>query len=446
MTEKRRIRIFDTTLRDGEQSPGASMNLQEKMEIAQALADLGVDIIEAGFPIASPGDFEAVREIARIVRGVTVCGLARCNDADIDRAWEALKLAERPRIHVFLATSAIHREFKLRMTREEIIARAVAGVKRAVGYCDDVEFSPEDAARTERDFLCQVVEAAIAAGATTVNIPDTVGYATPAHMGETIALLRNRVPNIDRAVISVHCHNDLGLAVANSLAAVENGAGQIECTINGIGERAGNCSLEEIVMALQTRSDFYSGETRINTQRLVPTSRLVATITGIQVQRNKAIVGRNAFAHEAGIHQDGMLKERTTYEIMHPEDVGFARTDLVLGKHSGRAALDDRAKALGFHLTGEQLQAVFEQFKRLADKKKEIYDGDIVALIEQQLHGAVPEEWTLVSFAASCGTGQTPRVQLTLRRGEQDFTETVARATDQSTPPPPRSKRSPTAS
>ena len=312
------------------------------------------------------------------------------------------------------------------MTREEIIARAVAGVKRAVGYCDDVEFSPEDAARTELDFLCQVVEAAIAAGATTVNIPDTVGYATPAHMGETIALLRNRVPNIDQAVISVHCHNDLGLAVANSLAAVENGAGQIECTINGIGERAGNCSLEEIVMALRTRSDFYSGETRINTQRLVPTSRLVATITGIQVQRNKAIVGRNAFAHEAGIHQDGMLKERTTYEIMRPEDVGFARTDLVLGKHSGRAALADRAKALGFHLTGEQLQTVFEQFKLLADKKKEIYDGDIVALIEQQLHGAAPEEWTLVSFDAPCGTGQTPRVQLTLRRGEQEFTETVA--------------------
>jgi 2-isopropylmalate synthase len=426
MTEKRHIRIFDTTLRDGEQSPGASMNLQEKLEIAQALADLGVDIIEAGFPIASPGDFEAVREVSKTVRGATVCGLARCNDADIDRAWEALKHAARPRIHVFLATSAIHREFKLRMTREEIVQRAVDGVKRAVGYCDDVEFSPEDAARTERDFLCQVVEAAIAAGATTVNIPDTVGYAMPKQFGELIALLRNRVPNIDQAVISVHCHNDLGLAVANSLAAVENGAGQIECTINGIGERAGNCSLEEVVMALKTRGDYYDGQTGIRTQRLVPTSRLVSTITGIQVQRNKAIVGRNAFAHEAGIHQDGMLKERSTYEIMRPEDVGFAKTDLVLGKHSGRAALNERAKALGFHLTGVQLQSVFDDFKKLADKKKDIYDGDIVALIEQQLHGTVPESWSLVSFEAHCATGQTPRARLTLRRGEQEFTEEVA--------------------
>jgi 2-isopropylmalate synthase len=426
MTDLRRIVIFDTTLRDGEQSPGASMNLQEKMEIAQALADLGVDIIEGGFPIASPGDSQSVREIAKNIRGSTVCGLARCNEADIDGAWEALKHAERPRIHVFLATSAIHREFKLRMTPEEIVQRAVAGVKRAVGYCDDVEFSPEDAARTEHDFLCRVVEAAITAGATTVNIPDTVGYATPTHMGQTIAMLRNRVPNIDQAVISVHCHNDLGLAVANSLAAVENGAGQIECTINGIGERAGNCSLEEVAMAIRTRSDFYRCQTGIRTQRLVPTSRLVATITGLQVQRNKAVVGRNAFAHEAGIHQDGMLKEPRTYEIMRPEDVGFAKTDLVLGKHSGRAALSDRAKALGFHLTGEQLQTVFEQFKQLADKKKEIYDGDIVALIEQHLHGVPHAEWSLVSFEAMSGTGRTPWVKLTLRRGDQELTEELA--------------------
>ena len=402
------------------------MNLAEKMEVAQALVDLGVDIMEAGFPIASPGDFEAVREISSVVRGTTVCGLARCNNADIDRAWEALKHAESSRIHVFLATSAIHREFKLKMTTEEIIKRAVAGVERAVSYCDDVEFSPEDAARTEHDFLCQVVEAAINAGATTINIPDTVGYATPKQMGETIAMLVNRVPNMDKAVLSIHCHNDLGLAVANSLVAVENGAGQIECTINGIGERAGNCSLEEAVMAMHTRGDYFNCETNINTQRLVPTSRLVSSITGIQVQRNKAIVGRNAFAHEAGIHQDGMLKERTTYEIMRPEDVGFTKTDLVLGKHSGRAALADRAKTLGYRLTGEQLQAVFARFKVLADKKKEIYDGDIAALIEEQLHDVPHEEWTLVSFQATSGTDISPQVKLTLRHGDQEFTEELS--------------------
>src|SRR3954453_6104556 len=380
-TDPNRIIIFDTTLRDGEQSPGCSMNLGEKLEVAQALANLGVDVIEAGFPIASPGDFEAVRDIANTVRGATICGLARCNDKDIDRAWEALRGAPDARIHVFLATSAIHREFKLRMGKDEIIQRAVDSVKRAKGYCDNIEFSPEDAARTEPDFLCTVVEAAINAGATTVHIPDTVGYETPSHFGGVIKNLVNRVPNIDRAVISVHCHNDLGMAVANSLAAVENGAGQIECTINGIGERAGNCSLEEVVMAMRTRSDYYKTTTAIRTTRLVPTSRLLSNITGVQVQRNKAIVGRNAFAHEAGIHQDGMLKERTTYEIMHPADVGFAKTDLVLGKHSGRAALADRAKALGYNLTNEQLQTVFEAFKRLADKKKEVYDGDISALI-----------------------------------------------------------------
>jgi 2-isopropylmalate synthase len=426
MTESRRITIFDTTLRDGEQSPGASMNLTEKLEIAQALQDLGVDVMEAGFPIASPGDFEAVREVATLIRGTTVCGLARCNEKDIDRAWEALKHAEQPRIHVFLATSAIHREFKLRMTQEEIVQRAVAGVKRAAKYCDDIEFSPEDAARTEHDFLCQVVEAAIESGATTVNIPDTVGYATPTHMGDTIDMLMNRVPNIDQAVISVHCHNDLGLAVANSLAAVQNGAGQIECTINGIGERAGNCSLEEVVMAMRTRHDFYAADTNINTQRLVPTSRLVAGITGIHVQRNKAIVGRNAFAHEAGIHQDGMLKERTTYEIMRPEDVGFAKTDLVLGKHSGRAALADRAKELGYRLTGEQLRVVFDQFKVLADKKKEIYDGDIAALIEQQLHGVTDEHWKLISFEITSRTGDVPHVRMTLQNGGEAVSKEVA--------------------
>jgi 2-isopropylmalate synthase len=426
MTQPRRIIIFDTTLRDGEQSPGASMNLPEKIEIAQALQELGVDVIEAGFPIASPGDFAAVREIAATIHSTTVCGLARCHQDDINRAWEALKIAKHPRIHVFLATSAIHREFKLRMSCEEIIQRAVEGVTLAASYCDDIEFSPEDAVRTEHDFLCRVVEAAIKAGATTVNIPDTVGYATPVQMGATIAMLRNRVPNIDQAVISVHCHNDLGLAVANSLTAVENGAGQVECTINGIGERAGNCSLEEIVMAMRTRNDVYHCETGINTRRLVPASRLVSGITGMQVQRNKAIVGRNAFAHEAGIHQDGILKERTTYEIMHPEDVGFSKTDLVLGKHSGRAALADRAKTLGYRLSGEQLQEVFEEFKKLADKKKEIYDGDIVALVEQQLHGVVQEHWKLVSFEITSRTGDAPHVRMTLRNGGQQLTEEVS--------------------
>jgi 2-isopropylmalate synthase len=427
MAEVRPIKIFDTTLRDGEQSPGCSMNKTEKLEVAQALVDLGVDIIEAGFPIASPDDFEAVREIASNIRGSTICGLARCNDSDIDRAWDALKLAKQPRIHIFLATSAIHREFKLKMNKEEIIARAVAGVKRGAGYCDDIEFSPEDAARTESDFLCQVVEAAIDAGATTINIPDTVGYATPVHMSNVIRNLKNRVPNIDKAIISIHCHNDLGLAVANSLAAVEAGAGQIECTINGIGERAGNCSLEEAVMALRTRFDYYQCTTGVNTKRLVPTSRLIQNITGMQVQRNKAIVGRNAFAHEAGIHQDGMLKERSTYEIMRPEDVGLLKTDLVLGKHSGRAALADRAKALGYQLTGEQLQEVFEKFKRLCDKKKEVYDADIAALIEQELHGLDEVEvWTMVGYKLTAGAGHTPSVTLTLRRGKEEVTKEVA--------------------
>jgi 2-isopropylmalate synthase len=396
------------------------MNLQEKLEVAHALAQLGVDVIEAGFPIASPGDFEAVRAIAEEIRGPVICGLARCRPEDIDRAWEALKLAESPRIHVFLATSAIHREHKLRMTKEQIIDVAVAGVRRAVGYCPNVEFSPEDAVRTEIDFLCQVVEAAIDAGATTVNIPDTVGYATPGQMFRVITTLRERVPNIDKAVISVHCHNDLGMAVANSLAAVEAGAGQVECTINGIGERAGNCALEEVVMALRVRQDVYGADTGIISQRLVPTSRLVAGITGMVVQRNKAIVGQNAFAHEAGIHQDGILKEPKTYEIMRPEDVGFSRSDLVLGKHSGRAALAARAKALGYQLTPEQLERVFHEFKILADKKKEVYDGDLAALIEQETR-VVADTWSLESYRLTVGTKQVPEVTMTLRRSDNEL-------------------------
>jgi 2-isopropylmalate synthase len=409
-----RLIVFDTTLRDGEQSPGASMNLAEKLEVAHALAELGVDIIEAGFPIASPGDFEAVQAIARQVPGSVICGLARCNDEDIDRAWEAVRDSARPRIHVFLATSAIHREFKLKMAKEEIVHRAVEGVKRAKGYCDDVEFSPEDAARTELDFLAEVVERAVEAGATTVNIPDTVGYAVPSQYAAAIRHLKSTVRGIDRAVISVHCHNDLGLAVANSLAALQEGARQVECTINGLGERAGNCALEEVVMAVKTRGDFFGLETGVNTRRLLHTSRLVSHVTGIHVQRNKAIVGQNAFAHEAGIHQDGMLKARNTYEIMDPAEVGLAQTELVLGKHSGRHALRQRIHELGYHLDEQQLQKVFEGFKALADRKKEVYDADIEALAESQIHEG-PALWTLESFHTSSGTGSIPTAGVSLR-------------------------------
>jgi 2-isopropylmalate synthase len=399
--------VFDTTLRDGEQSPGASMNLSEKLEIAHALADLGVDIIEAGFPIASPGDFEAVQMIARQVPGPVICGLARCNNDDIDRAAAALKDAPKPRIHVFLATSSIHREFKLKMAKEEIVRRAVAGVQRAKGYVQDVEFSPEDAARTELDFLAEVVEKAIEAGATTVNIPDTVGYAVPEQYAAAIAHLKKTVRGIDKVIISVHCHNDLGLAVANSLAALREGARQVECTINGIGERAGNCALEEIVMAAKTRGDYFGIETKINSKRLLPISRLVSRVTGLQVQRNKAIVGQNAFAHEAGIHQDGMLKHAATYEIMSPEDIGLQRTELILGKHSGRAALRQRIRDLGYHLDDESLNKVFEQFKALADKKKTVYDADIEALAESVLHTG-PATWTLEAVTCNGGSGTVP--------------------------------------
>jgi len=410
-----RVRIFDTTLRDGEQSPGASMNMTEKVEVARALAGLGVDVIEAGFPIASPGDFEAVRAIAAEVAGATVCGLARCNDRDIDRAWEALQFAHSPRIHLFLATSAIHREHKLKMTRGQVVEKAVASVRRAKALCGDVEFSPEDAARTEVDFLCEVVEAAIDAGATTVNIPDTVGYAVPEQYGRVIHALRDRVPNIGRAVISAHCHDDLGMAVANSLAAVEAGARQVECTINGIGERAGNAALEEVVMALRTRADHYGVTTNIRTERLYPVSRMVSTITGLAVQRNKAIVGRNAFAHEAGIHQDGMLKDRSTYEIIRPEDVGVPKTDLVLGKHSGRHALRDRVGELGYHLNDDQIGVLFDDFKALADKKKEVYDDDLLVLIEKHIQD-VPKAWSLVSLHTTAGTSVVPTATVSIRK------------------------------
>ena len=432
----RSITIFDTTLRDGEQSPGASMNLSEKLDVASALAELGVDVIEAGFAISSPGDFESVREISKLIKGVSVCSLSRCRDADIDCAWDALQYAENPRIHVVLATSSIHREHKLRKTEDEIIEMAVAGVKRARLHCGNVEFSAEDAARTDIDYLCRVVEAVINVGATTVNIPDTVGYTTPIEMFARIETLRNRVPNIDKAVISVHCHNDLGMAVANSLAAVHAGAGQIECCINGLGERAGNCALEEVVMALKIREDFYHAKTRINTKRLVATSRLVSTVTGLRVPRNKAVVGQNAFAHESGIHQDGVIKNPTTYEIMKPEDVGFQKSEIVLGKHSGRAALVDRAKHLGYSLVAEQLDAVFEEFKKLADRKKEVFDADLRALIEQNIRvqGSTgiftpkkPEkpEWSLGSYELRSRTGKNPDVVLTLHCGDAQYSRSV---------------------
>ncbi len=415
-----RVIIFDTTLRDGEQSPGCSMNTSEKLEVAGALVDLGIDVIEAGFPIASPGDFEAVQAIARQFgeRGPTICGLARCREDDIDRAGNALKDAKNKRIHVFLATSSIHRQFKLKMDKAEIIQKAVESVERAKGFCEDIEFSPEDAARTELDFLCEVVEKAIAAGATTVNIPDTVGYATPTQYFNVISHLKRNVPNIDRAIISTHCHDDLGLAVANSLAGLEAGARQVECTINGLGERAGNAALEEIVMALRTRQDYYKLTTGINTKKLCAASRLVSSITGMTVQRNKAIVGQNAFAHEAGIHQHGMLQERTTYEIMRHEDVGFTGSNLVLGKHSGRHAFRDRIEHLGYKLDEPVFEKVFDDFIALCDKKKNVYDADITALVENR-STEVPDRWKLASLHTSAGTGSIPTATIELQEDGQ---------------------------
>jgi len=414
-----RVIIFDTTLRDGEQSPGASMNTAEKIEVARALAAMKVDVIEAGFPIASPGDFEAVSRVAAEVKGATVAGLARALEKDIVCAHEAVKAAERPRLHVFLATSKIHMEHKLKKAKEEIVRLAVEGVKLARNLCDDVEFSPEDASRTEPDFLCRVVEATIAAGATTVNIPDTVGYAVPEQFGALIATLRDRVPNIHKAVISVHCHNDLGLAVANSLAAVKAGARQVECTINGLGERAGNAALEEIVMNLKTRRDYFGADTGIVTQRLVPTSKLVASLTGIFVQRNKAIVGLNAFAHEAGIHQHGVLAHSACYEIMRPEDVGLQKSDIVIGKHSGHHAIGERAHELGYDLDGEQLARVVTEVKALADKKKQIFDDDLRTIIEGVAAEATRGLFRLVKFQTSSGSTMIPTATVVLQRDDE---------------------------
>jgi 2-isopropylmalate synthase len=377
-----RVVIFDTTLRDGEQSPGCSMNLEEKIQVAEVLEQMGVDIIEAGFPIASRGDFEAVSEIAKRVKESTVAGLARATAKDIDRAWEAVRHAARPRIHTFISTSPLHMKHKLQMEPEAVHQAVMDSVGQARNLCDDVEWSPEDGTRTEHDFLCRCVETAIKAGARTVNIPDTVGYTVPEEFHWLIDMLMNRVPNIDQAVISVHCHNDLGLAVANSLAAVQAGARQIECTVNGIGERAGNAAMEEIVMALRTRHDTMPYKTGIDTTKIMKASRLLSAITGFNVQPNKAIVGANAFAHEAGIHQDGMLKNAGTYEIMTPESVGLTRSTLVMGKHSGRHAFKTKLEELGFTLGDNELNDAFQRFKDLADHKKDVYDEDLIALVD----------------------------------------------------------------
>ena len=407
--------IFDTTLRDGEQSPGASMTKEEKVRIAKMLERMRVDVIEAGFPIASPGDFEAVRAVARAVKDSVVCGLARAADVDIDRAGEALKEATAGRVHTFIATSPIHMQMKLRMEPDQVIERAVEAVRRARRWTDDVEFSAEDAGRSELDFLCRIVEAVINAGARTINIPDTVGYNVPDQFAHTIRSLIERVPNADKAIFSVHCHNDLGLAVANSLAAVLAGARQVECTINGLGERAGNASLEEIVMTVRTRRDVFQLETAIDTTQIVPASRLVANITGFPVQPNKAIVGANAFAHESGIHQDGVLKHRETYEIMRAEDVGWSANRMVMGKHSGRNAFRTRLEELGASFaTEEELNDAFARFKELADKKHEVYDEDLQALVTDAYLTAENERVKLLYLRVCSETGETPSAQVTL--------------------------------
>lgn len=423
--DKNKVYIFDTTLRDGEQAPGASMNQAEKLEIAFALERLGVDIIEAGFPITSKGDFDSVKKVAQHIKKSIVCGLARSIKKDIDAAADAIKPAKHKRIHVFLATSKIHLQHKLKKNEDEILQMAVDAVKYARGKCDNIEFSPEDASRTEKEFLYRILEAVIKAGATTVNIPDTVGYGVPSEYGKVISGIINNVPNIDKAIVSTHCHDDLGMAVANSLEGVCSGARQVECTINGIGERAGNASMEEIVMAINTRQDFYGLKTGINTKEICRLSRLVSKATGFIVPPNKAIVGGNAFRHESGIHQDGILKERSTYEIMRPEDVGFIGTGLVLGKHSGRHAFKERIKALGVDLKEEDVEKAFERFKKIADKKKNVYDEDLLAIVEDELK-TFQKTYTFVSIESTSGTNIKPKVTVTLKtKGKMlDYTAT----------------------
>ena len=413
---KENLIIFDTTMRDGEQSPGASMTRDEKLRIARALERMRIDVIEAGFPASSNGDFEAVRAIANVIKDSTVCGLCRANDRDIQRGIDALRGANAWRIHTFIATSPLHMEKKLRMTPEQVYEQAKLSVRFARNACPDVEFSPEDGSRSEPDFLCRVLEAVISEGATTINIPDTVGYAVPQQFGEFIRNLRQRIPNSDKAVWSVHCHNDLGMAVANSLAAVQiGGARQIECTINGLGERAGNTSLEEVVMALRTRKDFFALNTRLDTTHIVPTSRLVSQITGFVVQPNKAVVGANAFAHASGIHQDGVLKARNTYEIMRAEDVGWSTNKIVLGKLSGRNAFKQRLKELGIELESDDAaNKAFQRFKDLADKKAEIFDEDLLALVAQEAGVTTDEQWKLVTMSQASGMGERPHASVVL--------------------------------
>ncbi len=415
-----KIIIFDTTLRDGEQSPGASMNMQEKYRLAQQLVKLNVDVIEAGFPIASPGDFECVKYIADNVQGAQIAGLARANVKDIDTAWQALKEGENPRIHTFLATSDIHMKYKLKKSRQEVLDLAVASVKHAAQYTSNVEFSAEDASRSELDFVCEVFAAVIEAGATTLNFPDTTGYALPDEFGSQIRYLIENTRNIEKAVLSVHCHNDLGLAVANSLAAVSNGARQVECTINGLGERAGNTAMEEVVMAVRTRADVIDVRTDIVTEHIYPTSRMVSTITGMPVQPNKAIVGANAFAHESGIHQDGVLKERTTYEIMNPADVGISTGNIVLGKHSGRHALKDRISTMGYSLEDDELNRVFARFKEVADVKKEMFDEDLEAILMDEVL-RIPETFELMHLAAMSGSKSLPTSAVKLMVGGKEI-------------------------
>ncbi|MGD9509419.1 MAG: 2-isopropylmalate synthase [Geminicoccaceae bacterium] len=408
-----RVIIFDTTLRDGEQSPGCSMTTPEKLRVAEVLEAMGVDVIEAGFPIASEGDFQAVQEVSKLVRNSVVCGLARAAHGDIDRAAEALQPAQRKRIHTFIGTSPLHRKYQLQLDADQVHERVIDSVSRARRYTDDVEWSGMDASRTEPDFLFRCIESAIAAGATTINIPDTVGYAYPEEFADLIREIRNNVPNIDKAIISVHCHNDLGLAVANSLLALDAGARQIECTINGIGERAGNCALEEVVMAMRVRGDRLHYDSRIVTQEIMKASRLISAITGFQVQPNKAIVGMNAFAHESGIHQDGVLKNAQTYEIMRPEDVGLFRSNLVMGKHSGRHAFKKKLEELGYALGENAFNDAFVRFKALADKKKEIFDEDLVALVDDEIHNS-DRKVRFVSLYVQCGSKIRPTAELEL--------------------------------
>ena len=421
MTTKEKLVIFDTTLRDGEQSPGASMTKDEKLRIATVLEKMNVDVIEAGFAVSSQGDFDAVKLIADTVRDSRICSLSRAMTGDIERAGEALRGASAGRIHTFIATSPIHMKYKLQMEPEEVLAQAIGAVKIARDLIDDVEFSLEDASRTDFDFMCRVTEAVIAAGARTINLPDTVGYSAPGEYGSMIQRLMNTVPNADKAIFSVHCHNDLGLAVANSLSAIQSGARQVECTINGLGERAGNASLEEIVMAIRTRQDLYPVETMIDPSHIVPISRLVSSITGFPVQPNKAIVGANAFAHESGIHQDGILKMRETYEIMKAEDVGWSTNKLSLGKLSGRAALAARLEDLGISFDSkEDFNQAFRRFKDLADKKREIFDEDLQALVSDVQMGTEDEALTLVELEVLSKSGQSPHAKLTIRYQDQN--------------------------